>query len=99
MATRSIPHRVVQARLDGDLQLGADPVGGGDQQRVDEPRRLQVEQGAEPAQRSLRTGAPRGFGQRFDRLDQGLARVDIYACVSIGEAVRPRVIGGGHGSA
>jgi len=44
----------VQARIDGDLQLGADPVGGGDDQRIGKARRLQVEQGPEPAEAGIR---------------------------------------------
>ena len=36
--------RVVDARLDRDLELGADAVGAGDQHRIAEARRLQVEQ-------------------------------------------------------
>ena len=66
--------RVVEAGLDGDLQLGADAVGGGDQQRVVVAGRLQVEQRAEAAQRRLRARPAGGLGQRLDRLDQGVAR-------------------------
>ena len=42
--------RVMDAGLNGDLQLGADAIGAGDQHRIDEPRRLQVEQRAKAAQ-------------------------------------------------
>ena len=42
--------RVGDARLDRDLELGADAVGAGDQDRVLEARRLEVEQAAEAAQ-------------------------------------------------
>ena len=79
MATRSMPTAVVQAGLDGDLQLGADAVGGGDEQRIVVAGGLQVEQGAEAAQRRVRARPARGLGQRLDRLDQGVARVDVDA--------------------
>ena len=36
--------------LDGDLELGADAVVGGDQQRIAKAGRLEVEQPAEPAE-------------------------------------------------
>ena len=41
--------RVVLAGLDGDLQLGADAVIGGDQHRIGEAGGLEVEQAAEAA--------------------------------------------------
>ena len=50
--------RVVDARVDGDLHLGADAVIGGHQDRVLEARGLEVEQAAEPA--DLRIGARAG---------------------------------------
>ncbi len=53
MATRSMPTVVMAAGFDGDLQLGAHAVGGGDQQRVGVAGRLQVEQRPEAAQGRL----------------------------------------------
>ena len=89
MATRSIPHRVVQAGVDGDLQLGPHPVGGGDDQGVLEPRRLGVEHRPEPAQRGQRPRPRRGLGQGLDRLHQGCPGVDIDAGLRIGQAIGP----------
>ena len=43
-----------RAGLDGELELGADAVGGGDEQRVLEAARLEVEQAAEPADAAQR---------------------------------------------
>jgi len=43
-------HRVVNAGLDGHLQLGAHPVGGGDQQGIVVAGGLEVEERAETAQ-------------------------------------------------
>jgi hypothetical protein len=77
----------VHAGVDGDAQLGADAVGGGDQQRVVVAGGLQVEQGSETAQSGLRAGAAGGLGQGFDRLDQGVAGVDINTGLGVGEAV------------
>ena len=42
---------VVAAAVDGELQLGADAVIGGDQQRIAIAGRLEVEEAAEPAER------------------------------------------------
>ena len=49
----------VQAGLDGDLDLGADAVGGRDQNRVLEARGLEIEQPAEPADFGVGAGAGR----------------------------------------
>ena len=70
---------VVAVEVDGELQLGADAVIGGDQQRIAIARRLEVEEAAEAAQRGV--GArPRGrFGERRDRLDQRIAGGDRNA--------------------
>ena len=43
-------HRVVQAGVDGHLELGADAVGAGHQDGVAETRGLEVEQAAEAAE-------------------------------------------------
>ena len=47
--------RVENAGVDGDLQLGADPVGGRDQDRVRITRRLEVEEPAESADLGIRS--------------------------------------------
>ena len=75
--------------FDGDLELGADAVIGGDQDRVDEAGRLEVEQAAEAA--DLAVGArPAGRAhQRLDLLDHGIAGVDVDAGLGIGEPVLP----------
>ena len=81
---------VVDAGLDRHLQLGADAVGGGDQHRIDEPRRLQVEQRAEAAQAAHHAapiGRPR---QRLDRLHQRIGRLDVDAGGAVGQAVAGR---------
>src|SRR3990170_4869804 len=54
----------VQAGLDGDLDLGANAVGRGDQNRVLEPGRLEVEQTAESADFGVGAGAGGGTNHR-----------------------------------
>ena len=74
---------VVPATVDRELQLGADAVVRRDQQRIGEPRRLQIEEPAEPAQIGIRARAPRRFRQRADRADQRVARGDRHAGLGI----------------
>ena len=81
--------RVVDAGLDGDLQLGADAVGRGDQQRIGIARGAQVEERPKAAQRRLRARPAGGPSQRLDPLDQRIARIDVDAGLGIGEAVGP----------
>ncbi len=79
---------VVNAGVDGDLDLGADPVIGRNQDRVREARRLQIEQSAEAADFRVGSGAARGAHQRLDLVHHGVARVDIDARLRVGQAVR-----------
>jgi hypothetical protein len=74
------------AGVDGDLDLGADPVGRRHQHRVLEAGALQVEQPAEAA--NLGVGAsPCGRPhQRLDQVDHGVAGVDVDAGLRIGQA-------------
>ncbi len=52
----------MQAGVDGDLELGADAVGGGHQHRVLEARGLEVEQAAKAADFGIGAGAARWRG-------------------------------------
>ena len=74
---------LMPAAGDRHLQLGADAVGGGDQQRIGEAGGAQVEQRAEAAEIVDDAGPPGGMRQRPDRLDQPPARVDIDARVLV----------------
>ena len=77
--------------LDGDLDLGADAVGRGDQHRVGEAGALEVEQAAEPADLRIRA-RPRGRPyQRLDQVDHAVAGVDVDAGIRVGEAA-PRLV-------
>ena len=80
-------HAVHQAGVDGDAQLGADPVGGRDQDRILIARALQIEQRAESAQTGHRAGAVGALGSGFDPFDQVVACIDIHACIGIGDPV------------
>ena len=71
--------------LDRQLELGADAVVGGDQQRIGVARRLQVEEAAEAAELRIRARPSRRSGKRADRLDQRIAGVDRHAGVGIGQ--------------
>ena len=77
----------VQAGLDRDLDLGADAVGGGDQDRILEAGRLEVEQAAEAADFGIGAGARGGAHHRLDQVDQTVAGVDIDARIRVSEAV------------
>ena len=71
--------RLVDAGLDRDLHLGADAVVGGDEDRILEARRLEVEQTAEAADLRVRSGPPRRPHERLDRVHHGVAGVDVDA--------------------
>ena len=78
--------RVEDAGVDGDLQLGADAVSGGDQHRIAVAGGLEVEQAAETADFGVGAGPPRRAHERLDRLDKGISGVDIDAGIGIGHA-------------
>ena len=78
------PDGVEDARLDGDAQLGADAVVGGDQHGIAKARRSQVEQAAEAADLGIGAGTAGRPHQRLDGLHQGVARVDVDACGGVG---------------
>ena len=89
---------VMDAGLDGELELGADAVGGGDEHGVLEAASLEVEQATEAADAAEQACALRLCGQRPDGLDQRVACVDIDARVAIGQS-RLVLGGGGHRTA
>ena len=77
--------RVVHAALDGDLHLGADAVVGGDQDRVDKARRLEIEQSAESAKLRARSRTARGASERTDPVHDPVADIDVDPQFGVGE--------------
>ncbi len=86
MATRSMPIAVMYPGFHGQLELGADAVGAGDQDRLSIAIQRQFKQGTEAAQPAKHTGAPRSGNRRLDAIDQAVSRVDIHAGVPVAEA-------------
>jgi hypothetical protein len=74
-------------RGNGDFQLGADTVIGGDQQRIAETGGLQVEKPAKAAESGVGAAAGRRAGKRFDGLNQGVAGIDIDARILVAQLV------------
>ena len=81
----------VPPRVDRQLELGADAVIGGDEQRIFVPGRLEVEKPAEPAEFRASARPGRGASEGGDPLHQRVARGDRHAGVGVG------VGGVGHG--
>ena len=77
--------RIVEAALDRDLDLGADAVVGRDQDRVDKPRRLEIEQPAESAKLRARPGTARGPGEGADSIHDPIADIDVDPRLGVGE--------------
>jgi hypothetical protein len=69
-----------------DLDLGADPIIGGDEYRIGKTRRLEIENSAEAADFGIRAGPLRGARERLDLFDHGIAGIDIDAGTGIGDA-------------
>jgi len=79
-----------------DLELGADPVGGGDEDRILEPRSLEIEERAETAEARVAAAPRRRLRQRLYRLDERRAGIDVDAgfaiaipAVPVGEFLAP----------
>ena len=77
-------HRVVAPGIDGEPQLGADPVGSRHQHRFSVAVERHLDQRAEAADAAQHL-APHGAAHAgLDPLDQFLARIDVDAGVAIG---------------
>ncbi len=70
--------------LDCDFQLGADPIGRGDDQRIIITGGAQVEQGAKTTEGGLCARTAGRFSQRLDGIHQSFACVDIDSGRRIG---------------
>ena len=82
----------MDAGLDRDLDLRADAVIRRDEDRVGKPGGLEVEEPAEAADLGVGAGPARRAHERLDRLDHGVAGIDIDARFRIGQGVR-RLVG------
>jgi len=72
----------VPSEREGELELGSDAVGPGDQHRL--PKALgQLDQGAEAADTRQDLGAQRPSGVGLDVLDQTVAGVDVDASLEV----------------
>ena len=78
---------VVIVGIDRDLQLGADAVIGGDENRIGKACRLEVEQPAEAADLAVGAGTARRAHCRLDLLDQEVSGIDVDARIAIGQTV------------
>ncbi len=87
--------RVPAQRL-RQLELGADAVGTGHQNRFAVPTR-EVEQGAETAKATHHLRSEGALDQRLDALDEGVAGIDIDPGIAVGQG-RWRAHGGDCGS-
>src|SRR5690606_28857539 len=79
--------RVVLARLNGNLELGADAVIGGNENRVVEARSLQVEQSAKAADFAVGAGAAGRAHERLDLFHQRIAGIDVDACIGVAKSL------------
>ncbi len=80
--------RIVAAELHRELQLGAHPVGAGDQDRLAIIVPCKFEQCAEAADAGEHPLAQRFPGKRLDVLDEPVAGVDVHAGIAVGEGLR-----------
>jgi hypothetical protein len=69
--------RVVLARIDGNLELGAHAVIGGNEDRIDKTGGLEIEETAETADLTIGARAPGGTNGGLDCLYQCIAGIDI----------------------
>jgi hypothetical protein len=78
---------------DRHLELGADAVGRGDQQRIAEAAGGEVEEGPETAETRGRPASRGRAGERLDGLDERGAGVDVDARRPVGVRGGPAVYG------
>ena len=78
----------VVAGFDGDLELGADAVVGGDQNGVFEAGGLQIEQAAKAAEVGIGARPAGGPHQRLDGFDEAVAGIDVDAGIAVGDGCR-----------
>jgi len=67
-----------------DLEFGAHPVRGGDEDRIGEPVEIEMKQTAEPAEAPHDLFTHRAAHKRFDFFHKEIGLVDIHAGLLIG---------------
>ncbi len=77
--------RVKDAALDRDLHLGADAVVGGDEDRIDESGRLEIEKATKAAEFGIRSRTTRRARHGLDPIHETVADVDVDAGVGVGQ--------------
>ena len=97
MATRSMPTVSCLFSHERELELGAHAVGAGHQERI-LVALGQPAQAGEAAQVGQHLGAHGAFDVALDAFDQGVARVDVHACVPVGQTLPWLVRIARHGS-
>ncbi len=75
------------AGIDGDLELGADAVIGGDKDGIAKARSLEVEEAAEAADLAIGTRAARRAHGRLNGLDQRIAGIDVDTSLLVRQTV------------
>jgi len=80
--------RIMPVMVDRQLELGADPVIGGDQQRVPIAGGFEIKKASEAAQFGIGPRSGRGFGQRRNCPDQGIACCNGHTGFRIGVRIR-----------
>jgi hypothetical protein len=84
--------------VDGDLQLGAHAIIGGNQNGILKASRFQIEEAAKTADFAIRTGAARRTDERLDLFNHQVSGIDIDTCLRIGQAiVAGELVFRGHG--
>src|SRR6516225_12212360 len=71
------PDRIVARGFDGNLELGAYPIGSRDQNRVVKTRCFWIEKPAKAADSGVRTGARRCPHKRLDQFHHAVASIDV----------------------
>ena len=81
------PYRVQPAAFNGDPQLSADAVIGGDKDRILEAGCLEIEQAAKAADLAVGSGTPGGADRWLDGFDQCVSGIDVDASLLVRQAV------------
>jgi len=79
--------RVVDAQVEGQLELGADAVGGADQDGLGPFPEVELEKGAEAADAAQDTAVEGALGEVLDAVLGAVAGGDVDAGVGVGDGL------------